>query len=128
MIRKHILKAFVLIGFLAACSSNTGAPEAVESYIQALAGKDVVGATGASCLDWEESAFAEASSFEAVEVEIEGLACQTVGAEDGFTLVGCEGLIIANYGGELQDIDLSLRTYMAIREGGEWKMCGYASN
>lgn len=128
MIPKRVTAVIPLVLLLAACSSNPGAPEAIERYLHALADKDVVTATGASCLEWEEAAFAEASSFEAVEVEIEGLRCLESASDGEFTQVDCEGKLIANYGGELQDIDLSVRTYLAVREGGEWKMCGYASN
>ena len=125
------MKRLVLYAFLAlvlgACSSMGGAPEAIERYIQALIAKDVVGASGSSCLEWEESAYAEASSFEAVEVTVEGLDCVEDGTEAEFTRVRCTGTIVANYGGELQDIDLSKRTYLAANEAGEWKMCGYST-
>ena len=119
---------FVIILILNACSSSVGAPQAIEGYIRALAEKDVVAATNGSCLAWEEAAYAEASSFEAVEVTLEGLGCSTSGSEGEFTLLACDGKIVANYGGELLDIDLSQRTYLALQEQGEWKMCGYASN
>lgn len=128
MIYKQLLFIVTFSILLISCTTGAGAPAAIEAYVRALADKDVITAAGASCLAWEEAAFAEASSFEAVEVEIEGLSCQESGTEGEFTRVGCEGVIVANYGGELQDIDLSLRTYLAIREGGEWKMCGYAGN
>jgi hypothetical protein len=123
-----VLLIFFFTFFLAACMSSGSAPQAIEGYIRALTEKDVVAATGASCLAWEEAAFAEASSFEAVEVNLEGLRCVESGSDSEFTHVKCEGKIIANYGGELQDIDLSQRTYLALSEQGEWKMCGYASN
>ena len=118
----------MLVLFLTACSSSGAAPEAIEGYIQALADKDVIAATNGSCLAWEEAAYAEASSFEAVEVTLEGLSCSSSGSEGDVTLVACEGKIVANYGGELLDIELSQRTYMAMQEQGDWKMCGYASN
>lgn len=126
----RINKFFLLIlatQFLVACGPSGSAALAIESYIHALADKDVVAATAASCLEWEEAAYAEASSFEAVEVNIEGLSCRESGSNQDFTFVDCEGKIIANYGGELQDIDLSQRTYQATIEQGDWKMCGYAS-
>jgi hypothetical protein len=119
-----ILFSQILIG----CSSSGSASQAIEGYIRALAEKDVVAATTSSCLAWEEAAFAEASSFEAVEVKIEGLSCTDSDSDSIYTFVECEGKIIANYGGELQDINLSQRTYQALIEQGEWKMCGYASN
>lgn len=124
----HFLLIILFSQFLIACSSSGSAPQAVESYIRALVEKDVVAATTTSCLAWEEAAFAEASSFEAVEVKLDGLSCTDSGSDSMYTFVECEGKIIANYGGELQDINLSQRTYQALIEQGEWKMCGYASN
>jgi hypothetical protein len=125
---KNLVLFLVCSLVVVACSSATGAPQAIEGYVRALADKDVIAASSSACLEWEESAFAEASSFEAVEVTIEGLSCSEKGTQAAFTLVQCEGKIIADYGGELQDIDLSLRTYLAIIDQGEWKMCGYAAN
>jgi hypothetical protein len=113
---------------LAGCASSASASNAIEAYIRALAEKDVVAATGGSCLAWEESAYAEASSFEAVEVTLEGLSCSDSGSQAEFTLVECEGKLVANYGGEILDIDLSQRTYLALNEQSEWKMCGYAGD
>jgi hypothetical protein len=124
----RILSIISFSQLLIACTSSGSAAQAIESYVHALAQKDVVAATAASCLAWEEAAFAEASSFEAVEVNIEGLSCTDSDSDAAYTFVRCEGKIIADYGGELQDIDLSQRTYQAIFEEGEWKMCGYASN
>ena len=116
---------FLLVA-LASCSSPGGAPAAIETYLRALEAKDDVAAVNASCLDWEQGAFAEASSFEAVEVTLEGLSCKENGSLDDATRVKCEGTFVANYGGEIQDIDISLRNFRAINEDGVWKMCGYA--
>ncbi|MFN2148426.1 MAG: hypothetical protein ACK2T2_08525 [Anaerolineales bacterium] len=116
----------ILLFALAACSSSTGAPAAIETYLRALEAKDDVAAVNASCLNWEQGAFAEASSFEAVDVTLEGLSCAESGSLDNSTLVKCEGTFVANYGGEIQNIDISLRTFRAVDEDGAWKMCGYA--
>lgn len=127
------MRSGLLIAFLSAtlllvgCTTSGSADQAIESYIQALAGKDVVTATGISCLAWEESAAAEASSFEAVDVTLEEVRCTSSGSEGEFTRIECEGILVADYGGEIQDIDLSQRIYLAVQEQGEWKMCGYAS-
>jgi hypothetical protein len=125
------IRSFLMICalcLLPGCASSAGVSQAIEGYIRALADKDVVAATGASCLAWEEAAYAEASSFEAVEVTLEGLSCSESGLQAEFTLVDCEGKLVANYGGEIMDIDLSQRTYLALNEQGEWKMCGYAGD
>jgi len=110
---------------LTACTQQGSAENAIEAYLNALVSKDVIRAVNKSCLDWEEGAHAEASSFEAVIVRLDGLACSSVGVSGDQTLVECEGKIIANYGGEDQDIPLSGRTYIAVFEDGEWRMCGY---
>ncbi|MGB2897429.1 MAG: hypothetical protein WBB65_14855 [Anaerolineales bacterium] len=122
----RIVGILVFLGLaLTACTQQGSAEDAIEAYLDALVSKDVIRAVNKSCLDWEEGAHAEASSFEAVIVRLDGLACSPSDAGDDRTLVDCEGKIIANYGGEDQDILLSQRTYLAVLEDGEWKMCGY---
>ncbi len=127
-------KAIRIVGILSflsltitACTQQGSAEDAIEAYLNAIVSKDVVLATTKSCLDWEEGAHAEASSFEAVVVRLDGLTCTSANASGEQTLVNCEGKIIANYGGEDQDIPLSGRIYVAVLEGGEWKMCGYST-
>lgn len=110
---------------ITACVQQGSAEDAIEAYLNALVSKDVVRAVNKSCLDWEEGAHTEASSFEAVIVRLDGLTCTSIRVSGEQTLVNCEGRIIANYGGEDQDIPLSGRTYIAVLEDGEWKMCGY---
>ena len=116
---------FLLSHTLTACTSQGSAEEAIEAYLDALVSKDAIRAVNKSCLDWEESAHAEASSFEAVIVRLDGMVCSPGGESGDQTLVDCEGKIIANYGGEDQDILLAERIYIAVIEDGEWKMCGY---
>lgn len=125
-------KIIWIVGILAflsltvtACTQQGLAEDAIEAYLNALVSKDVIRAVNKSCLDWEEGAHAEASSFEAVIVRLDGLACNPIRVSGEQTLVECEGKIVANYGGEDQDIPLSGRTYIAVLEDGEWKMCGY---
>jgi len=121
-----MLALFLISAGAAACTTAGGAPQAVETYLKALAAKDDVAAVNASCLAWEQGAFAEASSFEAVDVTLEGLACSDARTSGDATLVRCEGTFVANYGGEVQNIDISPRTFQVVNEGGTWKMCGYA--
>jgi hypothetical protein len=127
---KHRL-VFILITalILAGCSngaSTEDAGPAIEAYLESLIAKDPVEAVTLSCLDWEESARAEALSLEAVEVQLQGLACQATGEQGEYTVVDCEGVLIANYGGEDQTIELGDRSYLAVVEDGVWKMCGYS--
>jgi hypothetical protein len=51
--------------------------------------------------------------------------CQEAGSDGSYTLVQCQGKIVADYNGEKQEFDLNRRVFRAILEGGEWRMCGY---
>ena len=112
---------------LAACgTSQTGsAPQAIEAYITALVAKDRDGAVSASCAEWEESATLESDSFAAVAPALDGLDCAEAGQENETILVTCQGVINVTYNGEQQALSLEGRTYVAVQEGGDWRMCGY---
>lgn len=126
--KQHLLLVLSMAMILAGCSNGTSTEDAgpaIEAYLEALVAKDPVEAVTLSCLDWEESARAEALSLEAVEVQLQGLACQATGDQGDLTVVDCDGVLIANYGGEDQTIELGDRSYLAVAEDGVWKMCGY---
>ena len=116
-----------LLFVLAACAgaSADGAASAVERYLDALVAGDVNQLVDASCAAWEADARLEMDSFSAVSVEMEDLQCKESGQEGDIALVDCSGKIIANYGNEVLEINLADRTYAAVLEGGEWRMCGY---
>ena len=111
---------------LTACaSSNADAPvNAVEDYLNALVEKDADRLSTLSCGDWEDDALLELDSFQAVETRLENVACEQTGADGNTALVLCNGKIIATYGNEDQELDLSVRTYQVTQEGGEWLVCG----
>jgi len=117
---------FLLVFFLAACSSPAGSPEAaVEAYLQAIVSKDEVAAVNASCAAWEEQAVLESAAYEGVESNLENLDCQIVSQDDSSAVVSCTGQIRFSYaGGEDQIEELGGRAFNVIVEGGEWKMCG----
>lgn len=123
------LMALALIALLlGACSSQAaGSPEAVvEQYLNALVAGDNVAAVNLSCAAWEANANAEGAAFEGVEVSLSGAACNVVTQDGSNATVACQGEILFSYaGGETESIDLSLRSYLASQEGGEWRMCGY---
>jgi hypothetical protein len=124
-----ILITILCAVWLAGCSGQTaqkGAPEAVETYIQALVERNENAAIAAACADWEEQAKVEYNSFSAVKLKLDGLSCQTSGQENPYTLVKCSGSIVANYGAEDLTIDIASRTYRSIEEAGDWRMCGYS--
>ena len=109
-----------------ACTSNNDrAPvQAVENYLNALVEKDANRLTTLSCGNWEEEALLELDSFQAVAARLEGLACEQTGTDGDTALVLCNGNIVATYNEEDQQLDLSVRTYQVVQEGGEWLVCG----
>lgn len=111
---------------LSACTSqNNDAPaQAVEDYLSALVAKDADRLTTLSCGEWEEDALLELDSFQAVTARLEDVACEQTGTDGSTALVLCNGRIIASYNEEDQELDLSVRTYQVVEEGGDWLVCG----
>ncbi len=117
---------FILFVIIGACSGDKdSAASAVESYIQALANGNADRLSTYSCASWEADAKNELASFAAVKVTLNAMQCQESGKDGETTLVSCTGKIVANYGNEVLDINLADRTYKAVFENGEWRMCGY---
>ena len=111
---------------LSACAANnSNAPaKAVEDYLNALVAKDADRLTTLSCGDWEDDALLELDSFQAVTARLEGVACEQTGTDGDTALVLCNGSIVATYNDEDQELDLSVRTYQVVQEGGDWLVCG----
>ncbi len=120
-----ILLVLILV-LLSACATESGsAPAAIESYLQALVTKNASQLVAASCAAWEASARQELRTFDAVEVSLNELACQVADQSGDTVRVACSGRITANYGNEVLEINLADRSYTAVNEAGEWRMCGY---
>lgn len=111
---------------LPACAlkSDNAPVQAVENYLNALVEKDANRLTTLSCGAWEGDAMLELDSFQAVTARLEDLACEQTGTDGDTALVLCNGNIVATYNGEDQQLDLSVRTYQVVQEGGEWLVCG----
>ena len=126
--RKLSLILFILLAniLLTACgASNTDAPaKAVETYLNTLVAKDADRLPTLVCGDWEDDALLELDSFQAVDARLENAACQQTGTEGDTGLVSCTGSIVLTYDGEDQNLDLSVRTYQVVQEGGDWLVCG----
>jgi hypothetical protein len=122
-----LLFLMVLLLIISSCSSESAnnAPGAVEAYLGALVTKDENQMINQSCADWESQAKLELNSFAAVEASLENLNCEISGQAGDYILVDCRGIIIANYGAEVLEIDLQERTFQVLQEGDEWRMCGY---
>ncbi len=123
---KRLLLVLIILG-LSACSGqgSSNASTAVENYLTALVAKDANQIINYSCAAWEENARQELRTFDAITVKLQDLSCQESGQEGETNLVSCTGKIVANYGNEILEIDLSERDFQAVNEGGEWRMCGY---
>lgn len=121
-----VLVTIVSTLLLTACASkDDNAPaKAVEDYLKALVAKDANRLSTLSCGDWEADALLELDSFQAVNTRLEGVSCSQTGTDGDTALVLCKGKIIATYNNEDQDLDLSVRTYQVVQQGGEWLVCG----
>jgi hypothetical protein len=136
LMTKWILTVVFLIGLVlsAGCTPEASAPapagnspavQALETYLQALVNKDEDTLVRLTCADWEMDALLEYDAFGGVETSLDGLSCRQVESGEGTASVVCEGAILASYGEEVQDFDLSGRTYQMVEQGGDWLVCGY---
>lgn len=123
-----IVPLLLIIQFclLTACGTTSNdAATAVEGYHQALVTRNRDQLISFSCSAWESTAIDEIASFTALEVTLENITCDVVEVHNNTSLVTCTGMIHANYGNEVLDIDLAAKAYEVIHEGGEWRLCGY---
>jgi hypothetical protein len=127
--KTFLLQRLWLIGwlgtFLVGCDGHDPAAGAVQGYLKALVAKDAVKLSNYSCADWEADAQIDLDAFTSVGTSLKDLQCKADSTEGNLTVVACTGKIVADYDGDLQEIDLSARKYLAVQEGGEWRMCGY---
>jgi hypothetical protein len=115
----------VLALVLAGCAQDSPV-ETLETYLQAKVDSDLDVLLSLSCADWEAQAIVEASSFESMNAELQGMSCQQTGQDGDYILIECQGQIVTVYNGETREWDLGAFPYRLIQEDGEWKMCGYA--
>jgi hypothetical protein len=122
---KVVFLLALLALILAACAEKSSAPDSIEKYLKAKIESDDDKLVSLSCKDWEARALLEAKSFESVSAEFKDMSCKEAGEEGEYTLVTCEGTLIVQYRGEdPREQGLGGVTYRAIKEDGEWKMCG----
>jgi hypothetical protein len=120
-----LLSVFTLL--FSACGGKAADPaaKAVVGYLNALVSKDSNRLSALSCSDWEPNALLELDSLQAVSARLEGLTCATTGTDGTTSDVSCRGKILATYNDEDQELDLSVRTYQVVQQGGEYLVCGY---
>ncbi|MGB8214777.1 MAG: hypothetical protein WCE68_14565 [Anaerolineales bacterium] len=111
---------------LSACGANAADPasKAVEDYLNALVNQDSTKLSALSCASWEQNAILELDSLQAVKTKLDGLSCKTTGSSGTTSQVVCQGKIVATYNGEDQTLDLSVRTYQVVQQGGDYLVCG----
>ena len=121
-----VLSVCIIIFILSACGKAADpAAKAVEGYLTALVDKDANALSTISCADWESNALLELDSLQAVVTRLENLSCASAGTDGSTTQVNCTGKILASYNNEDQELDLSVRTYQVVQQGGEYLVCGY---
>ena len=123
-----LFSALILALLLGACGGSGGGDQpgqVVEAYFEALVEKDGDRMASLSCAAWEGMARQELDSFAGVPASLEGVSCQATGSEDEFTLVTCQGAILATYGAEDQELSLVGINYRTLQEAGEWRFCGF---
>ena len=121
-----VLLVLLFVMLISACGKAPDpAARAVEDYLTALVNKDSTRLSALSCAEWEASAMLELDSLQAVATKLDGLACSVTGT-NGFTSeISCQGKILTTYNNEEQQLDLSVRTYQVVKQGGDYLVCGY---
>ena len=123
---RTLILAMLMVMALSACAGSSDLPaKTVELYYQALVEKDQVQLINHVCADYESQALLEFDSFTSVETTLTNLTCQTVSQEGDRAEVTCDGAISASYDGEAREFSLAGATYLVVKEGGEWRLCGY---
>jgi len=120
-----LLMCIAALLFSACGQATDPAAKAVEGYFTALVNKDANALSALSCADWEPNALLELDSLQAVTTRLENLACTAAGTDGTTTQINCQGKILATYNNEDQELDLSVRTYQVVQQGGEYLFCGY---
>lgn len=118
-----LLVLLCLAGALAGCGQRDAAAT-TQAYLAALIRSDEAELQTLTCAALEQAVQMEAMSFRAVDARLDGVTCRALRTEDGATVVGCDGAIVATYDGE--DRDLPISNYRLVQEDGEWKVCGEA--
>lgn len=120
---------FLFTFLFVSCSGTAGAPEeSIENYLKAVVSVDEIEAINNSCAAWEQQAALESAAYQGVETQLENLDCSVLVQDGESAAVSCTGQIRFSYaGGEDQLDELAGRVFSAVIEGGEWKMCGLAS-
>ena len=127
----HRVRSFAAAAcMLAAAACGTAPPvdqarAAVESYLQARVAGNAEQMIALSCSDWEAKARIEASTFQSMKAELEGVTCTIESPTSSEAMVRCTGRIVTSYNGESREWRMDERAFRTVLENGEWRMCGY---
>lgn len=126
MMKKSIIVGMILCSsmLLVSCAGSSSPAVVVDAYYNALVAGDASTLTQLSCADWEQQSKLMLDSFTGVKARVEGVACSELENDDSSAVVNCSGKIIATYGTEDQEIDLSNTTFLLQKQGDEWLVCG----
>jgi hypothetical protein len=115
-----LLAAMLVMLCLAGCAGGAGDPvETVQDYLQAKVDGDAETLGRLLCSEMEAVLERETHTFDSVsDVQIEDMSCTF----DGSSAVSCDGRIVALYGTE--ETEFQLTNYRVVQEDGEWKWCG----
>lgn len=119
-----VLVTLVALLLMASCAGSTSPGAVVEAYYNALVAGDAAALTQLSCADWEQQSKLMLDSFTGVKARVEGVACSELENDGSTAAVNCTGKIIATYGTEDQEINLSNTTFLLQKQGNEWLVCG----
>lgn len=124
--KKIIVTIILFTAFLSltACASSASPAAAVEAFYNALVNGDAASISQLSCAQWESQSQLLLDSFTGVKARVENLACSELENDGSSAAVNCVGKIIATYGTEDQEIDLSSTTFLLEKQGGDWLICG----
>ena len=118
-----VIGYWLLVTGLAACggeAAGDAAATTVERYLTAKVAGDAETVQALLCSEMEKDLLRETQAFTSVtDAHIEGMACTKAADRD---IVQCSGTIIALYGAEQTEFQLS--SYAVVQEDGEWKWCG----
>lgn len=119
MIRVILLFAVMLV--IAGCATESASDPAdtVVKYMQAKVDGDRETLSSLLCAEMESALNREVNSFSTVDATLENATCERAGNSDTVT---CSGAIVADYGGENTEFELT--SYRVVQEDGVWKWCG----
>lgn len=118
-----VIGYWLLVTGLVACggeAAGDAAATTVERYLTAKVAGDAETVQALLCSEMEKDLLRETQAFTSVtDAHIEEMACTKAADRD---IVQCTGTIIALYGAEQTEFQLS--SYAVVQEDGEWKWCG----